>query len=69
MFNSSILYELNALRPTAEVLLRNVPEDDEYYDTAIRLLNLLSFFKPMELSQIPSNSILCEFIGGSIYST
>jgi uridine kinase len=68
MFNSSLLFEMNALRPFAEPLLKKIQETDMFYDTAIRLLNLLSFFEPMDTSNIPLNSILREFIGGSIYS-
>ncbi|UWG95794.1 nucleoside kinase [Dehalobacter sp. DCM] len=67
MFNSSLLFELNALRSYAEPLLATVPENSDYHDAAVRLLNLLSFFEPMDTSNIPFNSILREFIGGSIY--
>lgn len=67
MFNSSLLYELNALRSYAEPLLKKVPEDFEHYDVALRLLNLLSFFEPMDTAKVPFNSILREFTGGSIY--
>lgn len=67
MFNSSLLYELNALRSYAEPLLQGVSEDSEHYDTARRLLNLLSFFEPMDIGKVPYNSILREFIGGSVY--
>lgn len=67
MFNSSLLFELNALRSFAEPLLKNVPVDSPHHDTIDRLLNLLSFFDPMDTSSIPFNSILREFIGGSIY--
>lgn len=68
MFNSSLLYELNALRSFAEPLLENVPKDDPHYNAVTRLLNLLSFFEPMDVQKIPFNSILREFIGGSIYT-
>ncbi|OPX87532.1 MAG: hypothetical protein A4E53_02448 [Pelotomaculum sp. PtaB.Bin104] len=68
MFNSSLLYELNALRPFAEASLDNVPDDSPNCDIKERLLNLLSFFEPMDVSKVPFNSILREFIGGSIYT-
>ncbi|OPX90201.1 MAG: Uridine kinase [Pelotomaculum sp. PtaB.Bin104] len=68
MFNSSLLYELNALRPFAEASLDNVPDDSPNCDIKDRLLNLLSFFEPMDVSKVPFNSILREFIGGSIYT-
>lgn len=67
MFNSSLLYELNVLRTFAEPLLKDIAADFEHKDIAVRLLNLLSFFEPMDSSKIPFNSILREFIGGSIY--
>lgn len=67
MFNSSLIYELNALRSYAEPLLEKVPADSPYHDAVSRLLNLLSFFEPMETNQVPFNSILREFLGGSLY--
>jgi len=68
LFNSSLLYEMNALRPFAEASLKKIHEDSSYYDARERLMSLLSFFTPMEASKIPFNSILREFIGGGIYS-
>jgi uridine kinase len=67
MFNSSMIYELNAIRPFAEAALATIPDDSAHVDTRDRLLNLLSFFKPVDVARIPFNSILREFIGGSIY--
>jgi len=67
MFNSNILYEVNALRPFAEATLSKISNDSPYYESKDRLLNLLSFFEPMDVSKVPFNSILREFIGGSIY--
>ena len=69
MFNSSLLYELNALRSFAEPLLKNVSEDSEHYNAAQRLLNLLSFFEPMDIAKVPYNSILREFLGGCVYES
>ncbi|MHB1651148.1 MAG: uridine kinase family protein [Desulfitobacteriaceae bacterium] len=68
MFNSSLLYELNALRAYAEPLLVNIPPENPYRETIERLLRLLSFFCPLVPSKVPHNSILREFIGGSIYN-
>ena len=67
MFNSSLLYELNALRPYAEPLLISIPPNDPHYETATHLLRLLSFFDHLDVSKVPFNSILREFIGGSVY--
>lgn len=67
MFNSSLLYELNAIRPFAEEQLHQISEDSPHFETKERLINLLTFFKPIDASKIPFNSIVREFIGGSIY--
>lgn len=67
MFNSSTLYEMNVLRPYAEVSLNKIGEDSPYLESKERLLNLLSFFEPMDDAKVPFNSIVREFIGGSIY--
>ncbi|NLI91783.1 MAG: nucleoside kinase [Peptococcaceae bacterium] len=68
MFNSSLIYELNALRSFAEPLLEKVSAQSPYHDAVSRLLNLLSFFEPMDTSKVPFNSIIREFIGGSLYT-
>lgn len=67
MFNSSLIYEMNALKPFAEHILATVSEDSPHYETKMRLLRLLSFFEPIDHSQIPFNSILREFIGGNVF--
>lgn len=67
MFNSSLLYELNALRSYAEPLLISIPADHPHYSTASHLLRLLHHFDALDISKVPFNSILREFIGGGIY--
>lgn len=67
MFNSSLIYELNVLRPFVEATLAKLGPDSKHLDTRDRLMNLLSFVTPMENEKVPFNSILREFIGGSIY--
>ena len=67
MFNSSLLYELNALKAYAEPLLVNIPKDHQYYPVALHLLRLLHHFVPIDTAKVPFNSILREFIGGGIY--
>lgn len=67
MFNTSMVYELNALRPSAEAALGKIPDDSQFVDTRDRLLNLLSFFDSIDTSKVPFNSLIREFIGGSIY--
>ncbi|MFZ6030832.1 MAG: nucleoside kinase [Chloroflexota bacterium] len=66
MFNSALAYELAALKPMAEPLLRQVPHGSNEFIEAKRLLSLLEWFLPLESDLIPDNSILREFIGGSI---
>lgn len=66
MFNSALAYELAVLKPLAEPLLRQVPYGTAEYVEAKRLLAFLEWFLPLEGDMIPDNSILKEFIGGSI---
>jgi uridine kinase len=66
MFNSALAYELSALAPLAEPLLRQVPFRTEEHIEAKRLLTLLEWLLPLDTELIPDNSILREFIGGSI---
>jgi uridine kinase len=66
MFNSALVYELATLKPLVEPLLRQVPHGTDEHVEAKRLLALLEWFLPLETDLIPDNSILREFIGGSI---
>ncbi len=66
MFNSALVYELSALKPLAEPLLRQVPFGSPEHIEAKRLLSFLEWFLPIDVDLIPDNSILREFIGGSI---
>lgn len=66
MFNSALAYELTTLKPLVEPLLRQVPCGTPEYVEAKRLFKFLQWFLPIEPGLIPDNSILREFIGGSI---
>jgi uridine kinase len=66
MFNSALVYELAALKPLAEPLLRQVPHGIPEYIEAKRLLTFLEWFLPIDIDLIPENSIVREFLGGSI---
>jgi uridine kinase len=66
MFNSALAYELSALRPLAEPILRQVQPGTPEYLEARRLLAYLEWFSPIDAEWIPDNSILREFVGGSI---
>jgi uridine kinase len=65
MFNSALVYELAALKNAAEPLLRQVPHNVPEYIEARRLLAFLDWFLPLDVSLIPANSIVREFLGGS----
>jgi uridine kinase len=66
MFNSAMAYELSALKPLVEPLLRQVPFGTPEYVEAKRLLAFLEWFLPLDHDLVPDNSILREFIGQSI---
>lgn len=68
MFNSALVFELSALKPLAEPLLRQVPHNSPEHIEARRLLAFLEWFLPLDASLIPSNSIVREFLGGSSLS-
>ena len=65
--NSALVYELGILKTYAEPLLFSVPEDDEMYPEALRLINFLRNFLPIPSDNIPNDSILREFIGESCF--
>ncbi|MBR6492525.1 MAG: nucleoside kinase [Paludibacteraceae bacterium] len=67
-FDTSMTYELPAIRYTVETALQTVPAVAEEYKIAERLLYYLSFFEGLEASFIPRTSILREFIGGSQFN-
>jgi uridine kinase len=65
MFNSALVYELSVLRPLAEPLLRQVEHGTPEHIEAGRLLAFLQWFTPVDVDDVPENSILREFVGGS----
>jgi uridine kinase len=65
MFNSALVYELSALKPLAEPLLRQVPFRTPEFIEARRLIAFLEWFLPLDADLIPANSIVREFLGGS----
>jgi len=67
MFNSSLVFELCVLKTYAEKLLKKITDDVPDYAEARRLLRFLSYFLPIPAKEVPPNSILREFIGGSIF--
>jgi len=67
MFNSALVYELSVLKQYAEPILFSVPRDSEEYVEAKRLLKFLDYFLGVSSEDIPRNSIVREFIGGSCF--
>lgn len=66
-FNSALIYELGVLKTYVEPLLYSVSQDSEYYEEAKRLINFLRVFLPIPSEDIPQDSVLREFIGGSCF--
>lgn len=67
MFNSALVYELSVLKQYAEPLLFSVKKEDPEYVEAKRLLKFLDYFLGVSTEDIPKNSILREFVGGSCF--
>ncbi len=67
MFNSSLTYELGILRKHAWKHLLSVPRSTAAYFEARRLLGLLSYVRDIPDTLVPYNSIIREFISGSIF--
>lgn len=68
MFNSVLIYELAILKQYAEPLLFSVREDQPEYETAKYLIKFLGYFLGASSENVPNNSILREFIGGSCFN-
>ncbi len=67
MFNSSLLYELAVLKQYVEPLLFGVDKDTEEYLEAKRLLKFFDYFVGIGSENVPTNSLLREFIGGGCF--
>lgn len=67
MFNSALIYELAVLKPQAEAILFGIPKDAPEYIEAKRLLKFLDYFISISTEDIPKNSLMREFVGGSIF--
>lgn len=64
MFNSALVYELSVLKPLVEPLLLQVNRNSRQWVEANRLLTFLQWVQPLDVSLVPENSILREFVGG-----
>lgn len=68
IFNSALIYELAVLKPYAEAVLFGISKEVPEYIEAKRLLKFLDYFIGIGSEGIPQNSLLREFVGGSIFS-
>lgn len=67
MFNSALVYELSILKQFAEPLLFGISKDDPEYYEAKRLLKFMDYFLGVTTEPLPNNSVLREFVGGSVF--
>lgn len=67
MFNSSLMVELSVLKTYAIPLLEAIDNHLPEYSEARRLIEFLSYFLVVDCKDVPSNSIMREFIGGSCF--
>ena len=68
IFNTSLIYELNALKPIAMPLLEAITDEYKEYAEAQRLINILKYFKEIPKDYVPNNSLLKEFLGGGTFN-
>ena len=64
IFNTSLIYELGVLKSIAIPLLEKITKEEKEYAEAQRLIEILKYFKKISPKDIPTNSLLKEFIGG-----
>ena len=64
IFNTSLIYELGALKGIAMPLLKEIKKEEAEYCEARRLINMLKYFKTIPIEDVPTNSLLREFLGG-----
>ena len=67
MFNSALIYELAVLKQYAEPLLYTIEKGEPEYFEAVRLLKFFSYFLGVSTEELPKNSIVREFVGGSCF--
>lgn len=67
IFNSELTYEFAVLKVFAENALKHIPKGSHHFIQANRLLKFLKYFDSIDAGFVPKNSLLREFIGGSIF--
>jgi len=67
IFNTSLIYELCALKKIAMPLLKEIDNSYKEYAEAQRLINILKYFREFPSERVPRNSLLKEFLGGGSF--
>ena len=67
IFNTSLIYELAALKDIAMPLLEKISKDKKEHAEVVRLIDMLKYFEPIPSEYIPANSLLKEFLGGGYF--
>ncbi len=67
MFNSSLVYEPAVIKPFLEPILALVDRNEPEYSESKRLYEFLGYFLPINVDEVPINSILREFLGGGCF--
>ncbi len=67
VFNSATIYELSVLKQYAEPLLYKIDDSMPEYITAKRLIKFMAYFLSAPADSIPNNSLIREFVGGSVF--
>ena len=62
-----MVYELGVLAKYAKPLLKEIKSDEPEYSEARRIISFLEYFEEIDETPIPNNSLLREFIGGSVF--
>ncbi|MCF7858738.1 MAG: nucleoside kinase [Candidatus Cloacimonetes bacterium] len=68
MFNSILTYELGVLKKHILPILHAISEHSAHYTEAIRLWKIVEHIYNIQDDIVPTNSILREFIGGSVFN-
>jgi len=67
MFNSSLVYEIGVLNMFALAQFNTISEESSVYSEVLRLKSIINLFQDIPVDMVPDNSLLREFIGGSIF--
>ena len=67
MFNTSLIYEICVLKKYAMPLFKAIDNTMPEYAEAKSLCEFLKYFEDISDEYVPKNSLLREFIGGSIF--